>query len=71
MLEFKKFMDKEDKNYSVFKNYSVDEIIINNDGYFKDYDKKKKIYWSFLLLSIVIIGIFLGVIGLYIFRRKK
>ncbi|MDU2083697.1 MAG: fibrinogen-binding protein, partial [Staphylococcus epidermidis] len=46
-------------------------ITTNNDGHSKDYDKKKKIHRSLLSLSIAIIGIFLGVTGLYIFRRKE
>lgn len=71
MPELKKPTDKEDKNHSAFKNHSADEITTNNDGHSKDYDKKKKIHRSLLSLSIAIIGIFLGVTGLYIFRRKK
>ncbi|MBE0334646.1 hypothetical protein IHE60_10770 [Staphylococcus epidermidis] len=71
MPELKKPTDKEDKNHSAFKNHSADEITTNNDGHSKDYDKKKKIHRSLLSLSIAIIGIFLGVTGLYIFRRKE
>lgn len=71
MPDLKKPTDKEDSNHSAFKNHSEDQITTNDEEQTDDYKNKKKFNRTLITLSSVIVVIFAGVVGMFLYNRKN
>ncbi|PTH50929.1 SdrH family protein, partial [Staphylococcus capitis] len=71
MPDLKKPNDKDKGSRSAFKNHSADEITTNDNEQSDDYNKNKKLDRVLITLGSAIVAIFAGVVGMFIYNRRK